>query len=138
MRRYEKGDGYCALIMIAGIILFTILYSKIDINKRKRIEKLSKKISELRYSSVLYYISFTVVVVIYVTGRIVTGNKYIMAAVSSLLVGCLMPLFDETIEKDKRKAAEKKKKQEKGNHRTQRIKGKAAASKRNHSKRNKR
>ena len=138
MRRYEKGDWLCMVIILVGIIILAIVYNNIDVNKRKKIEILSQRISKLEYSGVLFYISFGSIVFISVIVMIITKNKYIMSAVFTFLMGCLVILFNETIEKDRREAAEKKRKREKGNYKTYRIKGKAAASKKNHSKRNKR
>ena len=138
MRRYEKGDWLCMVIILVGIIILAIVYNNIDVNKRKKIEILSQRISKLEYSGVLFYISFGSIVFISVIVMIITKNKYIMSAVFTFLMGCLVILFNETIEKDRRDAAEKNRKREKGNYKTYRIKGKAAASKKNHSKRNKR
>lgn len=138
MRRYEKGDWLCMVIILVGIIILAIVYNNIDVNKRKKIEILSQRISKLEYSGVLFYISFGSIVFISVIVMIITKNKYIMSAVFTFLMGCLVILFNETIEKDRREAAEKNRKREKGNYKTYRIKGKAAASKKNHSKRNKR
>ena len=138
MRRYEKGDWLCMVIILVGIIILAIVYNNIDVNKRKKIEILSQRISKLEYSGVLFYISFGSIVFISVIVMIITKNKYIMSAVFTFLMGCLVILFNETIEKDRREAAEKKRKREKGNYKTYRIKGKAEAGKRNHRKRNKR
>ena len=138
MRRYEKGDWLCMVIILVGIIILAIVYNNIDVNKRKKIEILSQRISKLEYSGVLFYISFGSIVFISVIVMIITKNKYIMSAVFTFLMGCLVILFNETIEKDRREAAEKNRKREKGNYKTYRIKGKAAASKKNYSKRNKR
>ena len=138
MRRYEKGDWLCMVIILVGIIILAIVYNNIDVNKRKKIEILSQRISKLEYSGVLFYISFGSIVFISVIVMIITKNKYIMSAVFTFLMGCLVILFNETIEKDRREAAEKNRKREKGNYKTYRIKGKAAASQKNHSKRNKR
>ena len=138
MRRYEKGDWLCMVIILVGIIILAIVYNNIDVNKRKKIEILSQRISKLEYSGVLFYISFGSIVFISVIVMIITKNKYIMSAVFTFLMGCLVILFNETIEKERREAAEKNRKPEKGNYKTYRIKGKAAASKKNHSKRNKR